>query len=112
MILTKQELPPIQHVFNVSDLQNFDLIYIYHHMSEGAKVTLKRDSFQLDGNYNYYVYFKGFKVGTVMVSSLFTAIYGSIDSVEAVVSSLTKEKYLPIRALDVVVRQSELKQVS
>jgi hypothetical protein len=112
MILANKLTPKIQHVFNVSDLLNFDMICIYHHMTEGEKVTLKRSEFHLDGNYSYYVYFKGFKIGTVRVSSLFTAIYGSVETIEGAISSMMKEKYLPVRSLDIIICEEDLKLVS
>jgi len=104
--------PQMQHVFKVSELFKYDLIYIYHHMTAGSKVILKRDDLQIAGNSNYSVYFKGFKIGSLFVSSFFTALYGQLEAIEAEVSGIKKEKYLPIKELDIIVSQSELRLVS
>ncbi|MFK8045758.1 MAG: hypothetical protein AB8B72_09690 [Crocinitomicaceae bacterium] len=112
MFNTIYNTPQLQHIFKVSELLKFDLIYIYHHITAGSKVLLKKDDLQLSGNCNYNVYFKGFKIGSLFVSSFFTALYGQIEEIEAEVAGITKEKYLPIKELDIIVSQSELKLVS
>lgn len=101
-----------QHVFKVSQLLNFDLIYIYHHIHEGAQVKLLKDEEFLDGKYTYSVYFKNFKIGSIIASSLFNALSGQVEVLVGQVVNITKEKYMPIKELDIVVRQSELRLVS
>lgn len=107
-----QNIPLIQHVFKVSELFNYDMIYIYHHIKEGTNVSLIRDGLQISGNYRYFVYYKNFKLGSLFVSSFFTAQYGHLDTIEAEVTSITKERYLPIKHLDVLITQSSLRLVS
>lgn len=102
----------LQHVFKVSELLSYDMIYIYHHLQEGTDVTLVKDEIHLEGKFSYLVYFKGFKLGSVLVSALFTAMYGEQEVFIGQVASVTKEKYMPIKELDIVVHQLELKLVS
>lgn len=106
------ETPALDHIFNVAELMNYDMIYIYHHLHEGASILLKKDNLQLGDQQNYHVYFKGFKIGSIFISSLFLALYGEQDEIEARVANITKEKYLPVKALDIVVGQPALKLVS
>jgi hypothetical protein len=109
---TLTQLPILQHIFTVSDLYSYDMIYIYHQIQEGTKVILVRDDLQIGGNYRYSVYFKDFQIGTLFVSSFFSAQYGNLDKIEAEIASITKEKYLPIKNLDVIIKQRGLKLVS
>lgn len=105
-------VPLLQHVFKVSELFNYDMIYIYHHIKEGTHVHLVRDELEISGNYRYFVYYKNFQIGSLFVSSFFTAQYGHLDTIKAEVTNLTKEKYLPIKQLDVLITQSSLRLVS
>ncbi|MFK8039563.1 MAG: hypothetical protein AB8B74_14830 [Crocinitomicaceae bacterium] len=105
-------IPSIQHVFKVSELFNYDMIYIYHHIQEGTKVNLVRDELQIGGKYRYFVYYKDYQLGSLFVSSFFSAQYGNLKSIEAEVTSITKEKYMPIKHLDVLITQASLRLVS
>ncbi len=109
---TIYELPNLQYIFKVSDLYKYDMIYIYHHIHEGSKVTLVRNDLQIGGNNSYLVYFKNFLLGSLFISTLFTTQYGNLSKIEAEIMNITKEKYLPIKNLDVVISQAGLRLVS
>ena len=105
-------LPDMQYIFAVSSLYKYDMIYVYHHLAEGSKVTLRRNDFYIDGTCQYSVYYKDFKLGYVYLSSFFLAQYGSLEKFEAEIASMTKEKYLPIKKLDITVSSARMRLVS
>jgi len=106
------QLPNVQYIFTVSNLYKYDMIYIYHHIQEGIKVTLVRDDLKLGGNSSYSVYYRNFHLGSVFISPFFTAQYGNVDKIEAEIANITKEKYLPIKNIDIIISPTKLRLVS
>ena len=102
----------IHHNFKVTNLANFDMIYVYHHIQEGALVELTIDESLFVGEIRFKVSFKSFHIGYIHMPSHIHHIFNQVKHISAKVSSIGKEKYLPIQNLDIKVVQTIFKQVS
>lgn len=96
------QLPQLGVLTSVEQLTAFDMIYIYHHLTEGAEIEL----IQEHQHYLYanpiQVFFKGFKIGYLSdrVATLVANKLSSGSTVLATVKQLDKRKYLPLSGLD------------
>ncbi|MCH2224783.1 MAG: hypothetical protein MK066_08450 [Crocinitomicaceae bacterium] len=97
---------------SVSELMNHDMIYVYHHLTEGAVVELKRYSENIEGDPIFKVYYKAFLLGVVTVSGIIKSFYSSERSIIAEVSAVSKDKYMPINKLDIQLRVQSFKKAS
>lgn len=100
--LAENNIPKLGILTRVKDLSSFDMIYIYHHLSEGVVLDLTRD-------YTHYyknavqVSFKDFKLGYLpeRISSIVSNRMDSDLNLVAKIKSIDKLKYLPLTSLDV-----------
>lgn len=86
---------------SVSGLMDYDMIYVYHHLTAGTMVELKRSSENLNGDPIFQVFYKSFLLGTVAVGGIMKSFYQKQESVIADISAISKDKYLPINKLDI-----------
>lgn len=99
-------------IVKVNQLTSFDMIYVYHLLSIGTTVKLYKTNINLHGDYMFEVYFKKFKIGVVKISGIGKQLIGDLTEVEAKISSLSKEKYLPLKSLELVIKsKNSLKMV-
>ncbi|HIP35453.1 MAG TPA: hypothetical protein EYG85_01210 [Crocinitomix sp.] len=99
-------------IVKVNQLTSFDMIYVYHLLSIGTTVKLYKTNINLHGDYMFDVYFKKFKIGVVKISGIGKQLIGDLTEVEAKISSLSKEKYLPLKSLELVIKsKNSLKMV-
>lgn len=96
----------------VDCLSLYDMIYIYHHIQIGNLVSLKPKETRLNGDKIYYAMFKEFTLGEVKIKACFNRFFNQENELKAEVTLLSKEKYLPIKSLDISIINSTLKMVS
>jgi len=109
----KEEKNSITKVLvKVDQLSSFDMIYVYHLLSVGSKLNLKQTEQKLNGDLVYNVMFNTFKLGYITISNLSKLIFREEKDLEALVFGLGKEKYLPLKSLEISVSKSNLKMVS
>ncbi len=97
------KVPGLGIITSVEQLSSFDMIYIYHHLTVGATLSLR-----IEENHYLYgraiqVYFKGFKLG-YLSEKIASIVISRLDRdipVKARVKSVDKLKYLPLKGLDV-----------
>ena len=103
----------INTVVKVNNLTHYDMIYVYHLLSIGTKVNLIKTETNLNGDYLFDVYYKTFKIGDIKVTGIRKQIIGNLEEFEAVISNLSKEKYLPLKSLELtIISKNNLKMVS
>jgi hypothetical protein len=96
-------VPALGILTNVEQLASFDMIYIYHHLSIGSFLDLKREKNHFIDKNAVQVYFKGFKIGYLSqkISSIVAPRLDKGIPVAAKIKSVDKLKYLPLKGLDV-----------
>ena len=100
-------------IVKVNQLTSFDMIYVYHLLRIGTKVKLYKTDTDLSGNYLFDVYYKTFKIGTIKISGIRKILLGETSDFEAIISNLSKEKYLPLKSLELTINaKNNLKMVS
>jgi len=105
--LNSNNNPIINTIVSVNQLSSFDMIYVYHLISIGTKVKLFKRSTNLNGDYIYAVYFKSYQLGTVKFTGLRKRLISNQTEIEAQVSGLSKEKYLPLKSLELTLNSSK-----
>ena len=101
----------LKTILSVDELLNYDMIYIYHHLSIGSVLNLKFKETNLFDNPKYMVSFKGFALGCVTVTGLMKSFVNEHDEFEAEISAIGKDKYMPIKKLDIQMSVVALKKV-
>lgn len=96
----------------VNQLSSYDMIYVYHLLSVGSKLTLLQTEQKLNGDLVYSVMFNTFKLGYITISNFSKIVLRDCVRLEAEVFGLAKEKYLPIKSLEISIAQNALKMVS
>ncbi len=112
---TKFETVPqfvINTIVSVDDLLNYDLIYIYPHLEVGAIVQLEADGCNVKGELRYRVYFKAFMLGFITIGWAVQEIYTGLDRIEGEIVHLNKQKFLPIRGIDLCLQATKMRMVS
>lgn len=102
----------LRTVAAVKELMNHDMIYVYHHLKLGAMVELKRRGENIYGDPEYDVYYEKFKLGSCTITGIMKSFYLNESTVYAEIVGLSKEKYMPISALDIQLGVETLKKVS
>ncbi|MFD1551629.1 hypothetical protein DNU06_03005 [Putridiphycobacter roseus] len=102
----------IHHNFKVTKLLHYDMIYVYHHIQEGTVVDLTLDETLYIGEIRFKVTFKSFHLGFIHIPKHIHHMFNQVKQLNGTVSSILKEKYLPIQHLDIKVVQTVFKQVS
>jgi hypothetical protein len=101
----------LKTILSVDELLNYDMIYIYHHLSVGSVLTLRFKEINLFDDPIYLVSYKGFEIGTVRVSGIMKSFVNEHDEFEAEISAIGKDKYMPIKKLDIQMSVAALKKV-
>ncbi len=100
-------------IVKVNHLSTFDMIYVYHLLSLGTKVHLYKTNTTLSGDLIFDVFYKTFKLGSIQIGGLSKKYLSDLVEMSGVISNLSKEKYLPIKSLEITLNTSEsLKMVS
>lgn len=102
----------VKTVAEVTELLNHDMIYVYHHLNTGDEVDLKFAGTNVKGDVRYQVFFKSFLLGYVTLGGYFRTYFEDNSLLHGRISSVTKEKYLPISQLDVELDIIKLKNAS
>lgn len=102
----------VNSISNVNQLTNFDMIYVYHLLTKGVKLNLFKCNDKLNGDLVFKVMFQSFKIGYVNVSGIAKQLFKGQSELEATVFSVTKEKYLPLKNLEISMQHKSLKMVS
>ena len=102
----------LKSVAAVKELVDYDMIYIYHHLSIGTIVNLFAEGTNLKGDIRYKVMFKNFTIGFVTLGGYFREYYEASPVLTATIISMKKEKFLPLKELDIEVTIARLKNVS
>jgi len=103
----KKSATVINTVVAVNQLNSFDMIYVYHLISIGTKVKLYKTSTDLNGDYIYAVFYKSYQLGTVKITGLRKRLISNEPEIDAIVSGLSKEKYLPLKSLELTLNSSK-----
>ncbi len=99
-------------IAKVEELMNYDMIYIYHHLKVGSEVRLSFLETRLNGDLRYEVSYANFKLGIVQLGGVTKDLYQGDEELFATISSVSKDKYLPINSLDIQLQAAQLKKVS
>lgn len=101
----KETLPSLGILTQIEELTKHDMIYIYHHLTIGAELTLERDYDRLWDKTAVGVFYRGFKIGYISKKSS-GIISKQIDKgnrVAAKIKTLYKQKYMPLEGVDIAV---------
>lgn len=102
----------VKTIVSVQELGNYDLIYIYHHLQIGSIVKLITDGTNVKGDPRYRVVFKGFLLGFVTLGGAVRSIYENIQELESEIVGLNKQKFLPIKGIDLCLQATKMRMVS
>lgn len=94
-------------IVTVNHLSSFDMIYVYHLLSIGTKVNLVKTSTTLKGDLMYDVFYKTFKLGCITVEGISKQFLADFNEINAEISNLSKEKYLPLKSLELTLNTKE-----
>ena len=103
---------PLTTVVKVEQLTCFDMIYVYHLLSEGSKLQLVQKDPKLNGDLSFEVRFNSFLLGYVTLANFSKTLFQDDLELDATILSMAKEKYLPLKSLDITIRKKDLKMVS
>jgi len=106
------DMSSVNLLAKVDQLSSYDMIYVYHLLSIGSKLSLTQTEHKLNGDLVYNVMFNTFKLGYITISNFSKIILSNHLSLDAYVFSLAKEKYLPLKSLEISISKNELKMVS
>lgn len=95
----------------VEEIMNYDMIYVYHHIRIGTKVNLELSGTNLNGDPRYAVYYGLFHLGFITISGIMKAFYEGQQQGEAEIVALSKDKFMPINALDIQIGVQAMKKV-
>jgi hypothetical protein len=101
----------LRTVVAVEELLNHDMIYVYHHIQTGSQVELTPNGTNLFGDRKYQVEFKGFIIGYTTVSGIMKDMFADSEKITAQVFSMTKDRYMPIKELDLQIGIEAMKKV-
>jgi len=99
-------------VVSVDELADHDMIYIYHHLKVGSKVHLVAAGTNVKGDLRYRVSYKGFILGFVTLADPVKLIYKNSETIEGEIVAVEKQKFLPIRGLDISLQATKMRMVS
>ncbi len=99
-------------ITTVGQLNAFDMIYVYHHISEGTVLDLFQEEKHLNGDLLYKVMYKHYHLGYIRIGNFLKHEYADQNTLSATVFSLSKEKYLPTKSLDIAIESNKMKLVS
>ena len=102
----------LKSITTVTELENHDMIYVYHHLKIGQMVQLLADGTNLKGDIRYKVFYKNFTLGYVYLGGFFKHYYESNRELFATVNSIQKDRYMPVKELDIEVCIVRLQNVS
>jgi hypothetical protein len=88
------------------------MIYVYHLLSEGSKLKLIQKDCKLNGDLVFEVRFSTFLLGYVTLGNFSKALFRDDLELDATILTMAKEKYLPLKSLDITIRKKGLKMVS
>lgn len=106
------QVPGVSLLAKVDQLSSYDMIYVYHLLSVGSKLNLIQTERKLNGDLVYSVMFNTFKLGYITISNFSKIILRDELSLNASVFGLSKEKYLPLKSLEISISKNILKMVS
>ena len=99
-------------IVSVEELADHDMIYIYHHLKIGSTVRLSQSGTNVKGHLRFQVSFKGFILGFVTLSPYIQDVYEGNEVIEGQIVSIEKQKFLPIRGLDLFLQATKMRMVS
>jgi len=102
----------LKSITAVQELGHHDLIYIYHHLKIGQIVQLSAVGTNLKGDIRYRVAYKNFTLGYVYLGGFFKSYYESNNELFGTINSIQKDRYMPVKELDIEVCIVRLKNVS
>lgn len=102
----------LKTVTSVKNLMNHEMIYVYHHLNQGTLVELKKQSENIYGDPVYEVFYGKFKLGECSISGIMKSFYMNEKAFYAEIVGLSKDKYMPIKELDIQLGVQTLKKVS
>lgn len=102
----------IKTIVSVDELRHHDLIYIYHHLQVGSIVQLELAGENVKGDPLFRVIFKGFLLGYITISGAVRSIYEGLATFEGVVADLNKQKFLPVKGIDLCLQATKMRMVS
>ncbi len=98
-------LPQMGILTHVDELANYDMIYIYHQLKNGAELRIERDEKRTWDENSLAVFYKGYKLGYVSqrTSAMIQKLINQGKFIYATIRSLNKDKYTPLREMDIQV---------
>ena len=108
----RNTLQGVNLLAKVDQLSSYDMIYVYHLLSVGSKLNLTQTEKKLNGDLVYSVMFNTFKLGYITISNFSKILLRDVLNLEACVFGLAKEKYLPLKSLEISISNNILKMVS
>jgi len=83
----------LKTIASVEELPNYDMIYIYHHLKVGSL-------------------FKEFVLGFVTIGGTISKLFENSEMIVAEILNIEKQKFLPIRGLDITLQATKMRMVS
>lgn len=96
-------LPQLGILTHVNELANYDMIYIYHQLKNGAELSIEKDDKRTWDENALAVFYKGFKLGYVSkrTSGMIQKFIKQGNHIYATIKTLNKEKHAPLRDMDI-----------
>ncbi|MBN4072786.1 hypothetical protein JYT74_01970 [Crocinitomix catalasitica] len=101
----------IRSIVSLEEIENHDMIYIYHHLHIGDQLKLSLVGTNLMGDLRMKVEFKQFVLGVVILGGILKEFYEGRTELWAEISFMEKKKYLPVKRLDIALKAVKLKKV-
>lgn len=96
---------PEPHMARISHLYDFELIYIYHHLSEGTEVSVHPQKDPMTQQWRAGVFFRHYQLGWLVGLSegFATEIMEQPEGHRAFIHSIRRQKYLPPQQLSIAI---------
>ncbi len=102
----------LKTIASVEELPNYDMIYIYHHLKVGSQLWLKEEGTNVKGDLRFKVFFKEFVLGFVTIGGTISKLFENSEMIVAEILNIEKQKFLPIRGLDITLQATKMRMVS
>ncbi|UKN00614.1 hypothetical protein K6119_12825 [Paracrocinitomix mangrovi] len=101
----------LKTIIKVEELMNHDMIYIYHHIAVGSVLDLVPAGSNVIGDPRYEVKYGQFKLGYITLKGLVKSIFEKEECLQAEVASVGKQKFMPIKELDIQLGAKTIRKV-
>lgn len=101
----------VKGIVSIEELNDHDMVYIYHHLGVGSVVDLELVGENVKGDPRYAVRYRQFLLGYITISGILKAFYEGVTNGAAEISAIGKDKFFPFKEVDLQIGVQAMKKV-